>query len=181
MNRSFATILMDPPWNERGGGKKYKRGADRHYPLLRTQEMPAVIYGSGVFNPAEHAHLYMWATNSFLPDALWLMKCLGFKYKTNVVWVKEGNIGLGQYFRGQHELLLFGVRGRGPLVRTERRNLPSVLQAPRGRHSAKPPESHELIEARSNGPYLEMFARCQRHGWTSWGNEAKSACVLDSD
>jgi N6-adenosine-specific RNA methylase IME4 len=42
----------------------------------------------------------------------------------------------------------------------------------RGAHSAKPPEFYELIEARSNGPYLEMFARNGRDGWASWGNEA---------
>ena len=163
----YTTILMDPPWTERGGGKS-KRGADRHYPLLRTQEMPAVIYGSGVFNPAPNAHLYMWATNNFLSDAMWLMKCLGFAYKTNVCWVKDKK-GLGQYFRGQHELLLFGVRGRGPLARTDRKNLSTVIQAERSKHSKKPIEAYHHIEARSHGPYLEMFARERRNGWDAWG------------
>ncbi len=164
-----ATILMDPPWMERGGGK-IKRGADRHYPLLRTQEMPAVIYGSGVFDPADSAHLYMWVTNNFLADGLWLMECLGFKYKTNVVWVKD-RPGLGQYFRGRHELMLFGVRGKGYDARTDTKRLTSVISAPRGEHSAKPLDAYHLIEARSHGPYLEMFAREPRLGWDSWGND----------
>lgn len=163
----YTTILMDPPWNERGGGK-IKRGADRHYPLLRTQEMPGVIYSSGVFTPAANSHLYMWATNNFLSDAMWLMKCLGFAYKTNVCWVKDKK-GLGQYFRGQHELLLFGVRGRGPLARTDRKNLSTVIQAERNKHSKKPIEAYHHIEARSHGPYLEMFARERRNGWDAWG------------
>ena len=165
----FSCILIDPPWMERGGGK-IKRGADRHYPLVKTKEMPKIIYQSGVWRPAENAHLWMWSTNNFLPDALWLMEALGFRYLTNAVWVKT-RIGLGQYLRGQHELLLFGVRGRGVLARTERKNLSTLLQTPSGVHSQKPEESYTLIESRSVGPRLEMFARSSREGWTSWGNE----------
>ncbi len=164
----FATILLDPPWMEAGGGR---RGANMHYPLMPSREMPRVIFESGVFKPAENAHLYMWVTNNFLGDGLWLMDALGFTYKTNVVWVKTGKAGLGQYFRGRHELLLFGVRGRGYAARTEAKNLHSVLEAPRGRHSAKPLEAYHLIESRSRGPYLEMFCRTPRAGWASWGNE----------
>lgn len=167
----YTTILMDPPWFERGGGR-IKRGADRHYPLVKTAELPRLIYGSGVFTPTENAHLYMWATNNFLPDALWLLKCLGFTYKTNIVWVKD-RPGLGQYFRGQHELLLFAVRGRGYGAKTESRSLTSVVQAPRGQHSAKPQEVYKLIEARSKPSYLEMFARQPQPGWMAWGNEAQ--------
>lgn len=167
----YPCILMDPPWQERGGGK-IKRGADRHYPLVPTKQMPRLIMGSGAFNPAPDCHLWMWATNSFLPDALWLMDALGFRYITNAVWVKD-RIGLGQYLRGQHELLLLGVQGSGPAVRTDARDLPSVIRAPRGKHSVKPKAAYELIEARTHGPRLEMFARARRPGWSSWGNESK--------
>ena len=166
----YGTILMDPPWYETGGGK-IKRGADRHYPLVKTPDLPRVIIQSPEWNPADDCHLYMWATNSFLADAIWLMGTLGFKYKTNVVWTKEGRKGLGQYFRGQHELLLFGVRGRGYNVKTDDKTIGSWVHAPRGKHSQKPSEFYDLIEARSQGPYLELFARSDRDGWISWGNE----------
>lgn len=165
----YRTILMDPPWYETGGGK-IKRGADRHYPLVKTPDMPRVIMQSPEWQPDTDCHLYMWATNNHLADALWLMGTLGFTYKTNVVWTKD-RIGLGQYFRGQHEILLLGTRGRGYNVKTDDRTLRSWLHAKRGKHSAKPEEFYELIEARSNGPYLEMFARNARDGWVSWGNE----------
>jgi N6-adenosine-specific RNA methylase IME4 len=152
VSTSYATLLLDPPWLERGAGQ-VKRGADRHYPLLKTHAMPPVIFG------------------------LWLMDVLGFRYVTNVVWAKQ-RVGLGQYFRGQHELLLFGVRkgaSQPTLFRSERKNIPSLLNADRGKHSAKPVEAYELIEARSTCPEglgrLEMFARSERPGWTSWGNE----------
>jgi N6-adenosine-specific RNA methylase IME4 len=170
-SQRFACLLMDPPWMERGGGR-IKRGADRHYPLVKTADLPGVIWGSGVFRPAEHAHLWMWATANHLADALWLIDALGFRYTTHACWFKTGAMGLGQYFRMQHELLLFATRGRGYAVRTDARNLPSVIVAPRGRHSEKPVEAYQLIEARSHGPRVELFARRARPGWTVWGNEA---------
>lgn len=39
-------------------------------------------------------------------------------------------------------------------------------------HSRKPDELYELIESCSFGPYLELFARGTRPGWTGWGNQA---------
>jgi len=178
MPQGYAAILADPPWLERGGGQ-CKRGADRHYPLLATIDIPRVIMASGFWSPANDAHLYLWATNNFLPDGLWVMSQLGFRYVTNVCWVKD-RAGLGQYFRGKHELLLFGVRGRGFGAKTDARDIDSVLDdescygAPRGEHSAKPHLFHELVERRSRGPYLELFARSQRDGWTSWGTDIRA-------
>jgi N6-adenosine-specific RNA methylase IME4 len=139
------------------------------------------------------AHCWMWTTNTFLPQGIELMRQCGFRYITNTVWVKvrlpdsgqpvftyaDLQVGLGQYQRGAHELLLFGARGRAMLPGTRDR-LPSVVFAPRvrkdgkDRHSAKPLVFYDRIEAVSPGPYLEMFARSERPGWTSWGNEVHS-------
>lgn len=174
MATRFPTISLDPPWPERGGGK-IKRGADRHYPLLAVEKMPAVILASGVYLPAANAHMYMWATSNYLMRAGWLMSQIGFRYVACVPWIKD-RAGLGQYFRGRAEFLLFGVRGKGFEVRTDARDIQGLIEAPRGRHSAKPVEAYELIERRSRGPYLELFARREvaRDGWTHWGNEAQA-------
>jgi len=168
----FATIVIDPPWPERGGGR-IKRGADRHYSLLSVKRIPQVIQDSGVFRPADDAHLYLWATGTYLMDAGWVMSELGFKYKTCVPWVKN-RAGLGQYFRGRCEYLCFGVRGDGYAVRTDDRGIEGVIEAKRGLHSVKPEESFELIERRSHGPFLEMFSRAHTARgpqWTHWGME----------
>ena len=61
----------------------------------------------------DNAHLYLWATNNFLPDALEVMKAWGFRYVTMITWMKD-RIGLGQYFRGLTEHCLFGIRGKLP-------------------------------------------------------------------
>jgi len=203
------TVQMDPPWPEQGAGK-IKRGADRHYSLIKKkQDILKVVLQSGVWpdwEKDEGAHLYIWVTNNYLEWGLWLMDALGFTYKTNVIWVKvkenwptiieelidaeEGlslnpvtwlrvlaaaiRIGIGQYFRGSHEMILFGVRGK---TMKPEKALPSVFHAPREKedgkekHSKKPTKAYEIIEATSPGPYLEIFARSERKNWTSWGNE----------
>lgn len=202
--RFFPTIQIDPPWPERGGGK-IKRGADRHYPLMSRSQIARTILRCDLFRPAENAHLWLWVTDNYLPDGLWLMDAIGFSYKRTFPWVKvkgtpkvldfdtglavepeDGELklryGIGQYARGAHEILLFGTRGRGQdeSVFSGRRDIPSVILAPNPRdddnkriHSRKPDAAYELIEARSYGPYLEMFARRQYSPeWTCWGNEA---------
>jgi N6-adenosine-specific RNA methylase IME4 len=84
-------------------------------------------------------------------------------------------IGIGQYFRGSHELVLFGTRG--PAMKPTKA-LPTVFHAPRvkqdgkEKHSKKPERIYEIIEETSPGPYLEFFARSSgRKDWTAWGNE----------
>lgn len=170
----FGACLMDPPWLERGSGK-VKRGADRHYPLMSKEKILSEVTHAPEWRMAPDSHLWMWVTNNFLQDGLWLMVELGYRYVTNAVWVKmkHGNlqIGLGQYMRGAHELLLFGVAGKA-MVPDPRNRPPTVIIAKRGKHSAKPDEQYELVRKVSRrGPYLEMFARRTRPGWTSWGDQ----------
>jgi len=185
----YRCISADPPWEERGGGKCV-RGAQRHYPLVKTKDLPAVIRGSGRFTPdPAGCHLWMWVTDNFLTDGLWLIDQLDFHYVRTFVWVKLSDgpprnilrtaceaardglqIGLGQYGRGAHELLLLSTRGQAMVPPPEQRP-PSVFFAPRTRHSAKPEQSYSLIEQVSPGPRLELFARSGREGWDAWGNE----------
>ena len=172
LSEQYKTIVADPPWMERGGGKS-KRGADRHYSLLDVPNIIRVMTQCDHWNNvADNAHLYMWVTNNHLANGLKVMDALGFRYITNVCWVKN-SIGLGQYFRGQHELCLFGTRGRGVVVRTPDRTISSVIEARKTGHSRKPLDFYEMVESRSWGPYLEMFARAQRSGWTTWGDQAR--------
>jgi N6-adenosine-specific RNA methylase IME4 len=170
---AFGCTVIDPPWKERGGGKS-KRGADRHYPLMSWQQTLRVVMQESPFNPAPSAHLWMWTTDNFLHDALKLVEALDFRYIRTMPWVKQKKgklqIGVGQYLRGSHEICLLAVRGKAKLPATRDR-LPSVLKAPRREHSAKPTSSYKRFERLSPGPYLDIFARRARKGWTTWGNE----------
>ncbi len=165
---AYRTLVIDPPWPERGGGV-IKRGADAHYPLLSVADIGEVIASADLWTPDADCHLYLWATNTHLPAGVALMGRLGFRYITTLTWAKD-RIGLGQYFRGQTEHVLFGVRGSLPVPPDQR--LSTLFMARRLEHSRKPDRFYEIVEQVSPGPRLEMFARRRRVGWDVWGNEA---------
>lgn len=177
----YGTILIDPPWPESGGGK-IKRGADRHYPLIKTREeiletiLRAELWidydrAAPAFDPSpEGCLLWLWTTRNYRGWAHWLIESLRFKYVTDFVWVKTGRPGLGQWARSQHEHLLLARRGKVSPPPTYLR-AESVQYAPREKHSQKPELFYELIESISPHPFIEMFARAARSRWTVWGNE----------
>lgn len=174
--KKYKTIYADPPWNESGGGK-VKRGADRHYSLMKTNDI--IEYMKKI--PIEdNAHIYLWVTNTFLQDGLKVLQELDFDYKTNIVWIKD-KIGLGQYFRGQHELCLFGVKGKLPFKSGSKQRSKcfesTVIKERRKKHSQKPLSMYKKIEHTSYPPFIEVFARRQRVGWDVMGNEAPKEIV----
>jgi N6-adenosine-specific RNA methylase IME4 len=161
----YKTIVIDPPWPHIGGGR---RGSNHHYKVLKMDDIVPTILNSGRWHPDESGcHCYLWVINNYLMEGYAVLKELGFRYINNVVWVKD-RYGIGHYFRGQHEICLFGVVGKLPTLAND---LPSIVHAKRGKHSAKPQEFFDLVERASPGPRLEMFARKQRSGWTVWGDE----------
>ena len=167
--QKYKTIYADPPWKESGGGK-IKRGADRHYPLMATKDIIALPVGELA---EDNCHLYLWVTNNFLQDGLDVMKAWGFRYVTTITWYKDGNAGLGQYFRGKTEHCLFGIKGKPPykIVNEKRQQGLTGFIAKRGEHSVKPQQMREMIERVSYEPRIELFARERFEGWDAWGNE----------
>lgn len=164
----YKTIYADPPWPENGGGK-IKRGADRHYDLMSVKEIAALPI---VSIAEDNAHLYLWATNNYLEQAFTVMRMWGFRPVTVITWGKD-KFGLGQYFRGQTEHCIFGVRGSLPykIADGKRQQGTTLILAPRTIHSQKPNKMREMIEKVSYPPYIELFARERFAGWDSWGNE----------
>ena len=162
------TIVIDPPWKFDGGGN---RAASVHYDTVAHSDIPPLcIDALSNYQINEDAHCYIWVVNNHLDQGLILMEKLGFKYITNIIWVKN-SIGMGRYFRGKHEICLFGRRGKGLKARTKSNSIPSVFEGKKRKHSQKPEEFYEMVEARSQPPYLELFSRHTRPGWTMWGNE----------
>ena len=169
----YKTIYADPPWMEAGGGK-IKRGADQHYSLMKTENIIAMKdFINTLIDPAG-CHLYLWVTNNFLPDGLRVMDAWGFRYITTITWLKEGNPGLGQYYRGMTEHLLFGRRGNMlpyKIIDGKRAQGRTGFCAPRSEHSVKPEAARTMIERVSYPPYIELFARRPVERWDVWGNE----------
>ncbi len=159
----YDLIYADPPWAY--SNTATRGSADKHYPTMSLQEI------KGLDLPAkENAVLFLWSTSALLPEALQVMQQWNFKYKTSIIWNKE-LIGLGNYVRNQHEILLLGLRGKVPCPPPPAR-VPSIIVERRCRHSQKPEKAYLLIEGMYPGlSKLEMFARCRRDGWDSIGNE----------
>lgn len=163
----FSTIVIDPPWDWGDEGDQDQLGRAR--PTYGTMTIAELMdFRLGEWADTD-CHLYLWITNRSLPKGFALMEQWGFRYVTCLTWCKP-SIGMGNYFRGSTEHVLFGVRGSQPL---KRKDLGTWFSAPRpGQHSAKPAEFAELVESASPGPYLEVFARSNRDGWTAMGAEA---------
>jgi N6-adenosine-specific RNA methylase IME4 len=108
------------------------------------------------------------------------MSAWGFEYKSQLVWIKD-KIGLGFWFRGQHEILLIGTRGHPPAP-APGMNVASVLEAKLREHSRKPDRVYEILESYfPTVPKVELFARAgsARPGWARWGAEAEAPLGLE--
>lgn len=175
----YRVIYADPPWPEYGGGK-IKRGADRHYPLMSIASILRLGKSLQPYIADDGCHLYLWVTNTHLANGFLVMDAWGFRYKTTITWFKD-RFGLGQYYRGQTEHCLFGVRGRLAYRITEcgkRSQGVTAIHAPRTAHSEKPEEMRRMIEKVSYAPRLELFARGAAEGWDAWGNEVQSDILI---
>jgi N6-adenosine-specific RNA methylase IME4 len=172
----YGTILADPPWQfaNRTGKMAPEHKRLRRYATMThgdILELPVAQLASA------QSHLYLWVPNALIREGLEVMKRWGFTYKTNLVWYKvrkdggpDGR-GVGFYFRNVTELVLFGVRGGLRTYAAGRRQTNVLVSRKRG-HSRKPDDIYDIIERCSPGPYLELFARFARQGWTQWGDEA---------
>ena len=178
--RSFATIMADPPWQfmNRTGKIAPEHKRLNRYGTMSLQEIMALPVPAAA---ASTAHLYLWVPNALLPEGLEVMKAWGFTYKSNIVWHKirkdggSDGRGVGFYFRNVTELILFGTRGKNARTLDPGRTQVNLVATRKREHSRKPDEQYELIESCSPGPYLEMFGRGVRKGWSTWGNQADAS------
>ena len=175
--RRFSTVLADPPWrfNNRTGKVAPEHRRLNRYATLPLEEIAAIPVSE---HATTTAHCYLWVPNALLPWGLVVLDAWQFEYKTNLVWHKvrkdggSDGRGVGAYFRNVTEIVLFGVRGPGARTLAPARRQVNLIASRKREHSRKPDELYDVIEACSPGPYLEMFGRGQRDGWTVWGDEA---------
>ena len=163
----FQTIVIDPAWDwgDEGDVNQFGRAKPdyRTMPVEEIEALPIARIAD------ENCHLYIWVTNRSLPKAFHLMEAWCFRYITCLTWVKP-SIGMGNYYRGSTEQVLFGVKGSQCL---KRHDVGTWFEAPRGlRHSEKPDAFYELVESCSYAPYIDIFGRKERAGWTVWGENA---------
>lgn len=196
LDNHYGVILADPPWtfitrSDAGKG----RSPEQHYGCMDLLAIKQLKIGQLGLRDSV---LMLWVTDPCLKQGLEVMEAWGFTYKTvglywtklNKSWTptvtghtKDGKpkygggddftkddffTGMGYWTRANPEMCLLGTRGRPQRVNKDVRKL---LIAPRREHSRKPDETHGRIERLVPGPYLELFARAERPGWDTWGNE----------
>lgn len=161
----FGTIYADPPWLYDNQGTRAATG--NHYGGMTVDELCAMPIKE---LSANDAHLHLWTTNAFLFECPKIFDAWGFEFKSSFIWTKK-QMGIGNYWRNSHEILLTAVRGNA--TRFDDHSLMSWLVTDRGKHSAKPEQVRGFIERASPGPYLELFSRRSEDecpGWKIWGN-----------
>jgi N6-adenosine-specific RNA methylase IME4 len=183
----YRTIVADPPWEYPEG---FAHATDRPHKQERERgefvqtfsrvPLPYPSLGLGQIETLPVAdladkdcRLFLWTTNRWLPAALNVVTAWGFVYRQMVVWDKRPNVNpmSGSVAPNSAEFLLVAVRGKPARSKMW---ASSIVQARKARsvHSTKPDVFLDLVEQVSPGPYLEMFARRNRLGWDTWGNEA---------
>jgi len=180
----FGAILADPPWHfqvwagaRRDGAGNMSSAKAPDYDCMKDSDIAALPVASLA---AQDCVLFMWTCWPVLRRSFDILDAWGFTYKTCAFsWLKADPYrlfvfdedifkGLGYWTRANTEPCLLAVRGK------PKRQSANVLQgivAKRREHSRKPDGIHARIERLVAGPYLELFARSRREGWTSWGNE----------
>lgn len=181
----FKVWLADFPWKYRQA-QPSKVSAQSHYPGLTVQQ--GIKMGSMIeAHATKHAVLFFWVTAPMLyyasdpllgPDPYRIIRAWGFEPKSGGVWDKVEHT-FGHYLSIRHEHLIIATRGNctpdhpTPMI-------DSVFTERKSRvHSEKPEVVHKMIERLYDGERCEMFARCERKGWTCYGNQV--GAVLDAE
>jgi len=163
-DKQYDIIYADPPWRYEHAASNNRKIEDKYSTMdlkeIKELDIPA----------KDNCLLYLWATSPKLSEALDVMKAWGFNYRSSLVWDKN-KLGMGYWFRTQHEFLLCGRKGKfkPPM---EKKRVRSVLRKASGEHSRKP----DIIRTWINEWYpkktkIELFARQRFEGWDVWGNE----------
>ncbi len=163
----FGAILCDPPWSFRTyGGKNVApaRGA-QPYSVMSLADIKALPVGEIA---AKDCLLFMWTVSHLQAAAFDVAAAWGFKpVSIAFVWDKN-RMGMGYWTRQETEVCHLFKRGKPKRLS---KGVRSLIRAPRREHSRKPDEQYGRIERLVAGPYLEMFSRSPRAGWSAWGNE----------
>lgn len=178
-DKKFAVIYADPPWSYNNKGTR--AAADKHYGTMSIadiKQLPVGDTGGGI--AADDCVLFIWATFPMLREAFEVIEAWGFTYKTVAFnWVKLNKSGaglfwgLGNWTRSNSEICLLATKGKPKRISA---SVHSVIETPVQRHSQKPAEARERIEAlMGDVPKIELFARNTAPGWASWGNEVPDA------
>lgn len=158
-------VVVDPPWPYGTPYDPEGQRASCPYPEMSLEAIRDDVAEHVRF--AEHCVLWLWTTHLFMRHSFPLLDAWGFEEKAIVTWVKD-RMGLGHWLRSQSEFCILAVRGTPTVTLT---NQTTVLNGPMREHSRKPDEFYALVEQLCHGVKIDFYAREQREGWHSFGND----------
>ncbi len=179
MAEPFRVLAADPPWRFGDSLPGPGRGASKHYATLPVDE----ICLFPLPEMADNSILFLWRVSSMVEEAYKVVRSWGFTPKTELVWKKKTkndkrHFGMGRIVRAEHETCIVATMGRPEILRKDIRStfeaeeVGGLFEAVADRrHSKKPDEFFQIVESLSSGPYVELFARTRRPGWSAFGNE----------
>ena len=173
ISKKYNVIYADPPWTFKTFSEKGKdRSPENHYNVMNLKDICNLPI-SKIAN--DNSVLLMWVIDPLLDKAFEVINAWGFKYKTvGFTWAKTNKksmgffTGLGYWTRGNPEMCLLATKGKPKRIS---KSVPQLVVEQRREHSRKPDIMYNHIENLLEGPYIELFARTQRPGWDSWGNQ----------
>jgi len=176
----YRTIVADPPWHYDRTGLTFRdatsgdfTGHPLPYGTMSVEEIKALPVPDLA---ARDSHLYLWTTQRYLWDAREIATEWGFASIKVLVWCKRPTgFSMGGTYGNASEFVLFCRRGS---LKAMQRVPRDWWEWPRGPHSAKPEAFLDMVESVSPGPYCELFARRDRLGWDTWGNESLNTASM---
>lgn len=172
----YSVIYSDPPWNQKKGNlRKCRPNQSREldYNTLSIEEITEIHRKAKELEESK-ANVFMWTIDKFLHETESMMKSLGYELHARMIWDKENGIAPAFTVRFSHEYLLWFYR-KGHILMPEnetRGKYTTVFRERATKHSKKPECVYEMIEEMfPECKKLEMFARIERIGWDSFGNE----------
>ena len=165
--KKYAVIVVDPPWrydNKRLGDEKHKGNVP--YPDMSLNEIAKIPISDLSKNDCI---LWLWTTNAFMHEAFHLIENWGFTQKTILTW-KKNRMGLGNWLRGKTEHCILAIKGK-PYIKLT--NQTTIIEGKVREHSRKPEEFYQLVGSLCVGTCLDIFAREEREGWDTFGNEKR--------
>ena len=109
IEKTYPLVYADPPWQYEHSVSQ-SRDIENQYPTMTLEQICDLPVSE---LSAQDAILFLWATSPKLEESMRVIESWGFMYRTCAVWDKQ-KIGMGYYFRQQHELLLVATKGSMP-------------------------------------------------------------------
>lgn len=176
--KKYKTIIIDPPWTVKNNLKDlrfYRTGKKMPYPMMTDEEIKS--FPINKFADI-NCDLFLWTITSKIPLCFEILRAWGFKYMDFIAWDKQIGVPVNGIYR-RAEWLIYAYRGKMG-INKKGSFIPTILVEKRGKHSRKPEIVYSVLEAHTQEPRIDIFARPytdmfpKRDGWDTWGNEVES-------